>query len=237
MFVILAKLTGTIANSVAIIIGSLIGLGVSGSFIKKYNKTIMHSISLAIIIIGIRGALKSDDLLLVIFSLAIGSIIGESLGIEQRLEQLGKWIETKFSTAGEGISKGFVNASLIFCVGSMAIVGSLESGLAGNHQTLFAKATLDGIYSIVFTSSLGIGVILSSISIFLYQGFLTLTASFMEPFLIPSVVEQMSAVGGLLIMAIGFNLLEMHKIKVGNMLPGIFLPLIYFMVQQLLTAI
>ncbi len=184
-----------------------------------------------------KGALKSDDLLVIIFSLAIGSIIGEFLAIEARLEHFGQWIESRFSTAKEGISAGFVNASLIFCVGSMAIVGSLESGLLENHQTLFAKATLDGIYSIIFVSSFGIGVILSSVSVFLYQGFLTLTASFMKPFLIPIVVQQMSAVGGLLIMAIGFNMLEMQKIKVGNMLPAMFLPLVYFMFKQLLGMI
>lgn len=228
---------GTIVNTVAIIIGSLLGLVFRGGIPKKYNITIMQAISLAVLIIGLKMALKTDAILLVIFSLVIGSLIGEFLKIEGRLESLGKRLETRFSKAGAGISKGFVVTSLIFCVGSMAIVGSLESGLTGNHQTLFAKSALDGISSIIFTSSLGIGVIFSSISVFIYQGLITASASLMKPFLITPVINQMSAVGGLLIMAIGFNLLEIHKIKVGNMLPAIFIPLIYYILKQLVTSI
>ena len=172
---------------------------------------------------------------MVIFSLVIGSLMGEFLKIENRLEDLGKRLESKFTKAGDGVAKGFVVASLVFCVGSMAIVGSMESGLTGNHQTLFAKSALDGLSSIIFASTLGIGVLFSSISVFVYQGFITLTASLMKPFLIPSVINQMSGVGGLLIMAIGFNLLEIKKINVGNMLPGIFIPLFYFMLKQLIN--
>ncbi len=228
---------GTIVNTVAIIIGSLLGLVFRGGIPKKYNITIMQAISLAVILIGLKMALKTDAILLVIFSLVIGSLIGEFLKIEGRLESLGKRLETRFAKAGDEISKGFVFTSLIFCVGSMAIVGSLESGLTGNHQTLFAKSALDGISSIIFTSSLGIGVIFSSISVFIYQGLITASASLMKPFLITPVINQMSAVGGLLIIAIGFNLLEIQKIKVGNMLPAIFIPLIYYMLKQLVTSI
>jgi len=222
---------------VAIIIGSLLGLVFRGGIPKKYNITIMQAISLAVILIGLKMALKTDAILLVIFSLVTGSLIGEFLKIEGRLESLGKRLETRFAKAGDEISKGFVFTSLIFCVGSMATVGSLESGLTGNHQTLFAKSALDGISSIIFTSSLGIGVIFSSISVFIYQGLITASASLMKPFLITPVINQMSAVGGLLIIAIGFNLLEIQKIKVGNMLPAIFIPLIYYMLKQLVTSI
>jgi uncharacterized membrane protein YqgA involved in biofilm formation len=114
----------------------------------------------------------------------------------------------------------------------MAIVGSMESGLTGNHQTLFAKSALDGLSSIIFASTFGIGVLFSSISVFLYQGVITLTSTLMKPFLITPVINQMSGVGGLLIMAIGFNLLEIKIIRVGNMLPAIFIPLIYYMLKQ-----
>jgi len=178
-------------------------------------------------------ALKTDAILLVIFSLVIGSLIGEFINIENRLEQLGKRLEARFSKPGSGIAKGFVVASLVFCVGSMAIVGSLESGLTGNHQTLFAKSALDGLFSIIFASTLGLGVLFSSVSVFIYQGTITLTSSLMKPFLIPAVINQMSGVGGILIMAIGINLLEIQKIKVGNMLPAIFIPLVYYMIKQL----
>jgi len=227
---------GTIVNTIAIVGGSIIGLLFKGGIPKTYNETLIKSISLAVILIGIMSALKAQNLILIIFSLVIGSIIGEFFRIEEKLENLGKWLEEKFSKVGNGISKGFVTASLIYCVGSMAIVGSLESGLTNNHQTLFAKSVLDGISSIVFSSSLGIGVLFSAIPVFLYQGFITLTASFMKQFLLDSVVTEMSAVGGLLIVALGFNMLKVEKIKVGNMLPAIFIPLIFNMLKLILTG-
>jgi len=224
---------GTIVNALAIIAGSLLGLVFRGGIPERYKVTIMQAISLAVILVGLNMALKTEDILLVIISLAIGSALGEFIGIEDRLERLGQFIESKFSKAGDGIAKGFVVTSLIYCVGSMAIVGSLESGLTGNHQTLFAKSALDGIGSIIFASTLGIGVLFSSFSVLVYQGFITLSATLVKPFLIDTVIGQMSAVGGLLILGIGFNLLEIQKIKVGNMLPAIFMPLIYFMAKQL----
>ena len=227
---------GTIVNILDIIVGRRLGVVFRGGIPKKYQVTIMQAISLAVILIGLKMAFKTDAILLVIFSLVIGSIFGEFLKIENRLESLGKQLENRFSKAGNGgIAKGFVVASLVYCVGSMAIVGSMESGLTGNHQTLFAKSALDGLSSIIFASIFGIGVLFSSISVFVYQGFITLTASLMKPFLVPPVINQMSGVGGLLIMAIGFNLLEIQKIKVGNMLPAIFMPLIYYMLKQLMN--
>jgi uncharacterized membrane protein YqgA involved in biofilm formation len=223
-------------NSLAIIVGSLIGVLCGGTIPDKYHTTVLYSISLAVIVIGLRMALKADEVLLVILSMAIGSVTGELLRIESRLEKAGKWFEDKFAKAGAGISKGFVAASLVYCVGSMAIVGALESGLAGNHQTLFAKSLLDGVSAIVFASSLGIGVLFSSLSVFVYQGLITLSAFFMKQFLIAEVVNQMSAVGGLLILAIGFNILEIKRIRVGNMLPAIFVPLIYFVIKTLIIS-
>ncbi len=228
---------GTIVNTVAIIAGSLLGLVLKGGIPKKYNITVMQGISLAVMLIGLKMALKTDGILLVIFSLVIGSMIGEYIKIEDRLENLGKLIGKKFSRSESGIAKGFVVTSLIYCIGSMAIVGALESGLSGNHQTLFAKSALDGVSSIIFASSMGIGVLFSSVSVFVYQGFITLTASLMKPFLVSLVINQMSAVGGLLIMAIGLNLLGIQKIKVGNMLPAIFIPLFYYMVKQLVNLV
>jgi len=228
---------GTIVNTAAIICGSIIGLLFRDGIPEEYNDTVMKAIALAVILIGILNALKTENLLLLIISLAIGSIIGEYFKIEYRLESFGKWLETKFSGGRNEISKGFVVSSLLFCVGSMAIIGSLESGLTNNHQTLFAKSVLDGISSIVFASSLGIGVLFSSISVFIYQGFITLTASFLKQFLIASVIADMSAVGGLLIVALGFNMLKFEKIKVGNMLPAIFIPLIYYMFKLLFAAL
>jgi uncharacterized protein len=224
---------GTLVNTLAIAAGSLLGLAFRGGIPLHYQQTVIQAIGLAVVLIGMTGALKTQDILVVIFSLAIGSLVGEWLRIEARLNQLGRWLEKKCAQSGGGIAKGFVTASLIYCVGSMAIVGSMESGLTGNHQTLFAKSVLDGISAIIFASSLGAGVLFSAISVGVYQGILTLSAVLMKPYLVPLVVDQMSAVGGILIMAIGFNLLEIKKMNVGNMLPAIFMPLAYYMIQQL----
>lgn len=226
---------GTVVNTLAIICGGLVGLLLRGGAPERFTSTVMHAISLAVILIGLKGALATREILLVIVSLAVGSVIGEMLRIEERLEHLGNCLEQRFSKGGGGFAKGFVAASLLFCVGSMAIVGSLESGLTGDHQTLFAKSILDGVASIVFGSTFGVGVIFSAVSVFCYQGFITFTATMIKPFLVPAVIDQMSAVGGLLIMAIGFNMLEIKRIRVGNMLPAIFVPLAYFALRNLLS--
>jgi uncharacterized membrane protein YqgA involved in biofilm formation len=228
-------LLGTIVNAVAILAGSLLGLLFRGFIPASYTKSVMQAISLAVILIGLKSALQTDALLVVIFSLALGTVAGEMLNIEGRLNHLGKWFQHRFSKSGEGFAKGFVTASLVFCVGSMAIVGALESGLTANHQTLFAKSVLDGISSIVFASSMGIGVMLSAVAVLIYQGTITLLAAALKPLLTPDVVSQMSAVGGLLIMAIGINLMEIKKIKVGNMLPAIFVPLLYYIIKLLIN--
>ncbi|BBO91129.1 DUF554 domain-containing protein [Desulfosarcina ovata] len=218
---------GTIVNTLSIIAGSLIGIFFRGAIPEKFSTTIMHAIGLAVLLIGLKAALATDDLLTVIMSLTLGGLIGELLALEDRLGALGNWIGKRISKESHGIAKGFVDASLLFCVGAMAIVGSLESGLSGNHQTLFAKSILDGIGSLFFASTLGIGVLFSAVSVFVYQGLITLTASHAKDLLSPAVVSQMSAVGGLLIMAIGLGLLEIKRIKIGNLLPAIFIPFVY----------
>jgi uncharacterized protein len=225
---------GTLVNAAAIMAGGTVGLLLKKGIRDRYKKTIMQAISLAVILIGIRSALNATDLLGVIVCMALGSLMGEAMKIEDRIEALGAYAENKFSrSANGGFSKGFVSASLVFCVGSMAIVGALESGLAGKHDTLFAKSLLDGITSVVFASTFGSGVIFSAAPVFVYQGAITLGASLLKPFLTPGVIAQMSGVGGLLIAAIGVNMLGVARIRVGNMLPAIFLPLIYFMVVQI----
>lgn len=225
---------GTIVNTSAIIAGSLIGLLFKGNIPVTYSKTITHGIGLAVVLIGLKTALQTDAILMVIISLALGGAFGELLRIEDRLELLGKWIGNRLSGESEGISRGFVSASLLYCVGAMAIVGAMESGLSGNHQTLFAKSVLDGVGSVLFASTLGIGVLFSAASVFVYQGLITLSASSIKPFLVPDVVSQMSAVGGLLIVAIGIGLLEIRRLRIGNMLPAIFIPLAYHMLKHLL---
>lgn len=220
---------GTIVNTVAIIIGSLIGLIFRRGIPDTYRKTVIQAIGLAVLLVGLRGALRSDALLVVIISMAAGAVIGEWLRIEDRLNHLGRWVQDHLSGGGEDVANGFITASLVFCVGSMAIVGSLESGLSGHHQTLYAKSVLDGITAVIFTATFGVGVILSAGAVFFYQGAITLAAALVKPYLTPVVVDQMSAVGGLLIMGIGINLLEIQKVRIANMLPAIFLPLVYYL--------
>ena len=227
---------GTVVNTGAIIAGSLLGLLFRGGIPRRFSTIITQAIGLAVILIGIKTALKTDDILIVITSLALGSLAGEAIGIEAWLERLGGWLGRKVSGDSEGIAQGFVTTSLLYCVGAMAIVGSMESGLSGDHQTLFAKSILDGIGSVLFASTLGVGVIFSAVSVFVYQGLITVGASLIKPFLLPEVIAQMSAVGGLLIFAIGINLLEIKKVKIGNMLPAIFVPLCYQVLKHLVTA-
>jgi uncharacterized membrane protein YqgA involved in biofilm formation len=224
---------GTIVNFFAIIFGSIIGLLFKKLIPENFKLTIIQGLGLCVILVGILNALKSDALLLIIISIVIGSYIGELLKIEDNLLKLGQWLENKFSKEDNRFVKAFVTTSLIYCVGSMAIVGSLESGLTGNHKTLYVKSLLDGVVSIIFASYLGFGVIFSSIIVLLYQGSITLASSLLKPLLTEAVINQMTAIGGLIIIGIGINLLELKKINVGNMIPSIFIPLLYFLFKNI----
>lgn len=214
---------GTTVNFIAIVFGGLAGLLFGKAFPDKLKTTMIQGIGLTVIIIGLQMAIKTNNVLIVIASLVLGGLIGESIDIEARLADLGKYLEKKLSSKGEGnFTKAFVTSSLIYCVGAMAIVGALEDGLKGNHSILYAKSALDGITAIIFSSSLGIGVIFSAIPVFLYQGGISLFAGLLQGLLSDAVVLEMSAVGGLLIFGIGINMLGIKEIKVGNLLPGIF---------------
>lgn len=222
---------GTYVNTAAIVVGSLLGLLFKGGIPQSVAQSVMHAIGLAVVLIGMRGAFETQALLVVIGSMAVGTLAGELLNIEERLERGAAKVGALIPGSGDGFATGFVTASLVYCVGAMAIVGSLESGLSGNHQTLYAKSTLDGVSAVIFASTLGVGVLFSSVSVLVYQGAITLAASTAVPYLTPEVINEMSAVGGLLIAAIGINLLELGKLKIGNMLPALAVPLIYYTVR------
>ncbi len=229
---------GTIVNSFAIIAGGLFGVFLGRGIPERYKDIILNALSLSVILIGVKNGLVTDDLLVVVFSLVFGAVLGEAVEIENKLENLARYFEARVAiktSDSSSFAKGFVTASLIYCVGSMAIVGSLESGLTGNHQTLFVKSVLDGVTSIIFASTMGLGVIFSSVAVFLYQGAITLAATVLKPYLVSETVSQMTSVGGLLIMAIGFNMLNVTKIKIGNLLPAIFLPLFYYIFLQFIN--
>lgn len=214
---------GTIINTAAIILGGALGLLFGRALSDKMKSTLIQGLGLAVLLVGVSMALKTNNPLVVIGSLIVGGIIGELLDIEQGLKNLGTWMEKRFARGEDGrFTKAFVSTSLIFCVGAMAIIGSIESGLKGNHTILMAKSLLDGIYAVVFASSMGIGVLASAASVFVYQGAITLSAVLVKDLLSQPIITEMSAVGGLLIMGIGLNILEIKEIKVGNLLPGIF---------------
>ncbi|MCT4634477.1 MAG: DUF554 domain-containing protein [Firmicutes bacterium] len=221
---------GTIVNSGAIIAGSLVGLIFKGRIKENYTDTIMKGLALCVMLIGLMNAMKVDNMLLLIFSIVIGCVLGEAMNIEGKLEALGHALERKFEGSDHSIAKGFVTASLLFCVGSMAIIGSIESGLTGNHQTLFAKSILDGITSIIFSTTLGLGVAFSAAAVFVYQGIITICAGLLKDVLTTATIMDISSVGGVLIIALGFNVLEVSKIKVGNMLPAILVPFLYHII-------
>lgn len=219
---------GTLVNFAAIFIAGLLGLVVRGGIPEKINKTIMNSVALAVIIIGVSGSLKGENTLLMVISLAIGALLGEIIDIDNFINHFAKTIENRFSKLGNSnFSQGFITSTLLFCVGSMAIVGALNSGLAGDHELLYTKSVLDGISSFVFSSTLGIGVVFSSFAVLLYQGLITLSATLISSILSTTVIIEVSAVGSVLIMALGFNMLGITKIKVANILPSLLIPVLY----------
>lgn len=219
---------GTIVNCIVVIVGSILGIILKKGINEKYTNTIIDGVSLGLIVVGIMGGIKTNNLVLLIISLALGGLIGEAIDIEGGLIKFGKKIENRFAQGDSYFAKAFVSATLVFCVGAMAIVGSIESGLTGNHEILFAKSTMDGIFAIIFAANLGIGTAFAAIPVFIYQGSMTLLAIYLKDILTPELINEMSAIGGILIIGIGINMLNIKKIKVGNLLPAVFIPLIYF---------
>ena len=235
-------ITGSIINARAIVAGAAVGLLLKWLAVRFSNilpagadslghrlqEIIMQGVALCVLYIGISGSLKGSNTLVAIVSMVLGAIIGETLDLDRRMKQLGDWVQSKTQklAGGTSVSEGFVTASLLFCVGAMAIVGSLENGLTGNYDTLKAKSLLDGISSIVFASSLGIGVAFSGVAVLIYQGLISLSASFIAPYLGgDAVIAEMTCVGSLLIAALSLNMLGITKIKVMNLVPACLLPI------------
>lgn len=214
---------GTSVNALAIVIGSIVGLLMGRHIQERYSDLIIKGLSLAVLAMGIDGALSSNNMLIVLISIAIGAIIGEWIDIESKLENLGNTIENKLSSKSP-VAQGFVTSTLLFCTGSMGILGAIQGGLLGDHETLFVKSILDGVISVIFAATLGVGVILSSISVFLYQGAIAFSASFLQGILTDAVVQDLSAVGGILLMGLGLKMLGILEIKVGNFIPALFIP-------------
>ncbi|WP_338148962.1 DUF554 domain-containing protein [Dysosmobacter acutus] len=247
-------LIGTTVNALAIMAGALVGLllrrlaGLPGeksaagqlTLGDRLQEIIMKGLSLCVFYIGVDGMLEGENTLVAILSMVIGAVIGELLDLDARMQGLGDWLQKKVSGLLKGsgtvnVSEGFVTSCLLFCVGAMAIVGALEDGLTGDHSTLFAKALLDGVGSILFASSLGVGVLFSAFAVFLYQGTIALLASFLTPLLAPEIITEMTCVGSILIVALSLNMLGLTRIKVMNLVPACLMPILLINITRLFS--
>ena len=232
---------GTLINVALVLAGTAIGLALGRGIPKRLQDTVMQGLALCVILIGLKGALGVDgtvlkpvDTLGVIVCMAVGGLIGSAVNIEDKLDHLGHFFERKLSARKDNnISRAFVTTSLLYCVGAMAIVGAIDSGIRGDHATLIAKGIIDGITAIFFASTLGPGVALSALAVLVYQGSIALLASLLAPVLTDEVITAMGAVGGLLVAGVGLNMLRDKHLPVGNLLPAIFLPILYLPIAHL----
>lgn len=219
---------GAIINAALVAIGGLLGRLFGHLLSQSMRDSLMMANGLAVIYIGISGALVSENLLLLILSLFFGTLIGEALHLENHITRFGDWLQRRLvgSESQSTLAEGFVTMTLISCVGAMAIMGSLQSGLTGNHETLIAKAVIDFITCIIIASTLGLGTSLAALPLLIYEGGIAGAAGFVSQWLTDPMINEMSAVGSLLILALGLNIMGITKIKVSNLLPATFIPII-----------
>ena len=228
--------TGTVINVVAVLLGGTLGTVLGNRLPERMRETIMHALGLLTIVIGFQLSLETSNILIVLGSLLLGGLLGEVLRIERAVDQVGRWLERRTSTGQSSnaeaptadapsgattFSYAFLTASLVFCVGPMTIMGSIQDGLTGDYTLLAVKSTMDGFASLAFASTLGPGVIFSALTVLVYQGTLTLGAGWVEAVLTDPMVAEMTATGGVLMLALGLGMLQIKKIRTGNLLPAI----------------
>jgi uncharacterized protein len=219
---------GTFVNVGAIVGGSLVGILIGAKLPERMRNTVMHGLGLICLLIGLQMAMQTKNILIVLGALLLGAILGEALRIEETFQRTGAFLQSILARGGESrLAEGFVTASLIFCVGPMAILGSIQDGLTGDFRLLAVKSMLDGFASIAFAASLGGGVLLSAVPILLYQGGLTLFASILSSVLTDPMIVEMTATGGLIIVGISLRLLNVKELRLASFLPALALaPLI-----------
>jgi len=217
---------GTLINAGAVIIGSIVGLIIRSKLPKNITTRVFQGIGLFTLFLGIQMATKTSNFLIMIFSIVLGSIIGELLDIDKLVNRFSEWLKEKLKSKNDNFSDGFITASLLFCMGSMAILGAFEEGFGGKPNLLLAKSVLDGFASIALSASLGIGVIFSAIPLLIYQGGLTLFAASLQNFFTDAIINELIAVGGLLLVGLGLNILEIKKLKIMNMIPSLIIVVI-----------
>lgn len=212
---------GTIVNAVAVILGSTIGLLIHSKLPKKIITICFQAIGLFTLFLGITMAAKTNEYLIMIFSIVVGSIIGEVINIDGGINAFSDWLKNKVKSKNAKFSEGFVTSFLLFCMGSMTILGAIEEGLGDRPNLLLAKALLDGFSAVALAASLGVGVLFSAVPVLIYQGGLTLFAGALDGILTAVYIDQITAVGGILLMGLGINILEIKKLKITNMLPSL----------------
>ncbi len=223
-------------NMATVLLGSAIGILFRNKIKERYISVVISALALVTVLIGITSAIGTADILCVIICMALGTVIGELIRIDDGIEGAGEFIKTKLLKGrGAGrFTEGFITACIVFCVGSMTIMGSFEAGINGDYSIIYAKSALDFVSSLMFAAAMGLGVPFSALFILLFQGGLTLLAGVISPYLSPAVVAEMSAVGGVILIGMGINMLELSRkrIKVASMLPAVFLPIAYVPVAE-----
>lgn len=222
--------SGAFVNFVLVLIGSGIGMLLKRGIPDKIQKTLVSAVALCVLYIGITGLFEDNiNALIIIISVAVGAVIGQAIDLDRLVNKLAEKIEQRVKKGGNEsgkIAEGFVSATLLFCVGAMTVVGSIDSGVSGDNTTLYSKSVIDLISSAVLASSLGFGVLLSSVGVLVIEGALTLMAVVVQPILTTQVIAYMSVIGSLLIIAIALNMLRITNIKVMNVIPAIFIPIL-----------
>ncbi|GAP10141.1 uncharacterized membrane protein, possible Na+ channel or pump [Bellilinea caldifistulae] len=233
-------MTGTLINVVTILIGGLLGLVLGSRLPERLRQTVMAGLGLFTFAFGLKMFLDTQNALAVLISLLLGAVIGEWLRIEDGLRSVGRWLETRFTRSSDPAQdnrfvRGFLTASLVFCVGPMAILGSIQDGLTGNFQTLAVKAILDGFGALAFASTLGVGVLFSAVVLLGYQGGISLMAAQLQALITPAMMQELNATGGVILLAIAIgSLLEIKPIRAGNFLPALVIaPLMVVLMQAL----
>ncbi|MDY0017893.1 MAG: DUF554 domain-containing protein [Candidatus Delongbacteria bacterium] len=212
---------GTIVNTGTVVGGALIGVLIHSRMPERITKTTFQGIGLFTLYIGFTMAMKTGNVLVMVFSIVLGAIFGELLNLEARMEKVSEWGKRKVGSKNDKFTEGFVTAFMLFCMGSMTILGSIEEGLGGEPTLLLAKSFLDGFGAVALASSLGIGVLFSAVPLFFYQGGLTLLAGLVQGYLTEPIINEVSAVGGLMLIGLGITILEIKKLKILNLLPAL----------------
>ncbi len=230
---------GVWMNFFSVLLGGIVGTRLRGGISEKYQDSLNRALALCVLVIGISGAIRTANILIMIVSAVVGTLLGEWMRIERGLDKLGEWAQARFSRGESGFADGFVNASLLFMVGAMAVVGSLEAGLSNKADTLLAKSVIDMVSAVIFASVFGIGVAFAAVPLTIYQGGIAALSGLLAPFLTDALVNEMSAVGSLIIIGLAINMLGLGKerIRVGNMLPAMLIPAIYLPLAELIGSL